>query len=207
MNCVSSEKNINFNIQQLTRLKEDKCYLENEKKNSAKIGLYQTTNYKDCECLAPNVSKTSLEYPSHYYRDGYGWTSNKGCNIDNDSKLRNNDNLTNKNNINQLFQRPYLTVPYMGRGIGDVCLETRLKYNEDTSQSKSCNTLSGIYINRYTPQIPCIKENIQKVSNLIPEENDDNWIRGGQPSRQIIRNKDYLEKCGYTYNGKMWIKP
>ena len=32
MNCVSSEKNINFNIQQLTRLKEDKCYLENEKK-------------------------------------------------------------------------------------------------------------------------------------------------------------------------------
>ena len=33
----------------------------------------------------------------------YGWTSNNGCNIDNDSKLRNARNLTNLREINQLL--------------------------------------------------------------------------------------------------------
>ncbi len=205
-NCINFKKE-NFNIQQLTRLREDKCYLEKDRETSMKPGNYQTSNYRNCDCEIPDVAELSYSFPASYYRDSYGWTSVDGCNIDNDSKLRNCDKLTNKKNINQLFQRPYLTVPYMGKGIGNVCVETKLKYNEDTYQAKPCNTLADINIDRYTPQIPCIKENIQKLENLIPEESDKNWVRGGQPSRQIIRNKDYLEKCGYTYNGKMWLKP
>ena len=125
--CVNFEKK-KFGIQQLTRLKEDKCFLEEDIKRIKKPGSYQTTNYRDCDCEIPNVAETSYEYPSTYFKDSYGWTSVNGCNIDNDSKLRNCDNkVTNKNQINQLFQRPYLTVPFMGRGIGDVCLETKLK--------------------------------------------------------------------------------
>ena len=52
----------------------------------------------------------------------------------------------------------------------------------------------------------CIKESIQNAIHIIPEENDCSWVRGGQPSRQIIRNADYLKKCGYKYNGKLWIR-
>ena len=39
---------------------------------------------------------------------------------------------------------------------------------------------------------------------LVPEDNDKTRVRGGQPSRQVIRNKDYLNKCGFNYNGKYW---
>ena len=60
-------------------------------------GNYQTTNHRDCSCEVPHVAELSYHYPSSYYRDGYGWTSMNGCNIDNDSTVRNCDKLTNKN--------------------------------------------------------------------------------------------------------------
>ena len=43
-----------------------------------------------------------------------------------------------------------------------------------------------------------------KKNHIIDENHG--WVRSGVPSRQMIRNKDYLEKCGYKYDGKQWIK-
>ena len=120
--------------------------------------------------------------------------------------MRNGDRLTNKREINQLFTRPYATVPYMGRGEGDVCTESKLRNAEDTSQNRPCNNLAGIYIDRFVPQLPCVRQSVQNPKNLIPEDTDRTWVRGGQPSRQIIRNKNYLKKCGFSYNGKLWQK-
>ena len=60
----------------------------------------------------------SLQQPSTFYRDGPGWTSMDGCNVDNDSRLRNARNLTNLREIHQLIERPHLTTPYQGRGEG-----------------------------------------------------------------------------------------
>lgn len=205
LNCLETDK-YNFNIQQLTRLKEDKCYLNSQNQISAGPGNYNVTNYKDCECKAPNTFDLSLQQPVVQYKDSYGWTSTEGCNIDNDSQFRNARNLTNLKEINQLFQRPYKTVPYMGKGAGDVNSESTLRNGEDTFQNRPCNNLAGVHIDRTIPQIPCIKESIQNAIHIIPEENDCSWVRGGQPSRQIIRNADYLKKCGYKYNGKLWIR-
>ena len=53
--CVNFEKK-KFGIQQLTRLKEDKCFLEEDIKRIKKPGSYQTTNYRDCDCEIPNVA-------------------------------------------------------------------------------------------------------------------------------------------------------
>lgn len=195
-----------FNIQGLTRLREDGCYKKIRQLHSQKPGSYKTRNYYDCECEAPHTKELSLQQPALNYRDGYGWTSNKGCNVDNDSKLRNANNLTNPRLVQQLFQRPYSTVPYMGRGEGNTCVESNLRSSEDTYQNRQCNTLSGIYVDRFVPQIPCIKDNVQNPKNLIQEDTNNTWVRGGQPSRQIIRNRDYLNKCGFQYNGKYWAK-
>jgi len=198
-------KNDNLKIQGLSRLNEDLCYKKLNTHTSVKPGKYLTKNFKDCKCMAPNVQNISLQYPALLYRDGYGWTSNNGCNIDTDSNLRNSKNLTNMKCIHQLFERPYKTVPYMGRGEGNICVENKLKPSDSTFDARPCNKLSGIYIDRFVPQISCIKNTIQKPIHLIPEDNDINWIRGGQPSRQIIRNNEYLKKCGFKYNGKYWI--
>jgi len=205
MSCINYYTN-KFNIQELTRLKEDSCYKANRTNEAIKPGNYHTTNYHDCICNAPATKDLSLQQPSTFYKDGYGWVSNKGCSVDNDSILRNSRNLTNQREIHQLFTRFELTTPYMGRGNNDCCVESILRPGETTLQQKSCNSLSGVFIDRYTPQLSCIRENIQNPKNIIPENSDPSWVRGGQPSRQIIRNKDYLHKCGFNYNGKYWAR-
>jgi hypothetical protein len=203
-NCSSYEDK-GFGIQNRARLREDGCYIDTRYKQSERPGLYQITNFHDCDCEAPHTKQVSLEQPIILHRDGHGWTSIKGCNVDNDSDLRNARNLTNPRLIQQLYQRPYLSVPYMGRGVGDVCQETYLRPGEATYQSRPCNNLAGIHIEQqYLPQLPCISENIQNPIHIIPEDNDQAWLRGGQPSRQVIRNTDYLNRCGYSYDGKFW---
>ena len=201
--CINYNDQV-YNVNELTRLQEDKCYIKKRNTDALHSGKYHLANFHECGCEASRAKKLSLQQASTYYRDGIGWVSNNGCNIDNDSKLRNANNLTNQRGVHQLFPRAISTVPYMGRGGGNTCVESRLRPGETTSQQKSCNSLSGAFINSYTPQIPCIRSSIQNPKYNIPEDSDDSWVRGGQPSRQIIRNTDYLNKCGFNYNGKYW---
>ena len=205
-NCINYCENSEFGIQGLTRLREDACFLKRNKSDIGYGGKYMTRNNHDCNCEAPYTKEMSLQQPSTFYRDGIGWTSNDGCNIDNDSELRNARNLTNLKEVHQLFERPHLTTPFKGRGRGNATIESDIRGGETTMQHRSCNSLSGVFIDRYVPQLPCIRNNIQNPNNIIPENSDPSWLRGGQPSRQIIRNKDYLNKCGYSYNGKYWVK-
>lgn len=176
-----------MNIQGLTRLSQDTCYRELEQITIQKMGQYKTRNHRKPLCQDPSILETSLRQPVIIHKDGYGWTSKKGCNIDCDSKLRNARNLTNVRNINQLTPRLHSTIPYMGRGWRDIQTESILLPGNSTYQSRPCNSLSGVYIDRFTPQIPHIKNNIQNTKYIIPEESDKKWIRGGQPSRQFIK--------------------
>jgi len=187
----------------------DKCYKDIQMKQSSGPGLYYLRNFMSNKCNIPNVQEIAINRPGHsskQFRDGYGWTSKNGCNIKSDSKLRNAKNLTNLKVINQLDERPYLTVPYMGRGLGNKKIETRLVPGEDTYQNKPCNNLSGRDTTHFKmyPLLPIIKKNVQNKKHIIEEENG--WTRSGLPSRQMIRNKNYLEKCGYTHDGKHWKK-
>ena len=55
---------------------------------------------------------------------------------------------------------------------------------------------------RFTPLVPSLSRTIQNPKNLIIEEANDKYVRGGVASRQLIRDKNYLKKCGYTLYGK-----
>ena len=207
--CGEISSSPNFKVtEQPTGTHYDSCYQSIQRKQSAGPGAYVLENFHSCHCEAPEVQKAALERPGYsakQWQDSYGWTSIKGCNVDNDSKLRNNRNLTNLNVIHQLNERPYLTVPFMGRGAGNIVVETRM-VGEDTFQQRPCNTLAGFDMTDYhmTPMVQCLGDNVQNPSHIIHE--DHGWVRSGVPSRQMIRNKDYLEKCGYQYNGKQWVK-
>jgi len=197
-----------MNLYNLGRIRDDRCYNTARTFQSYSICDYNTTAYKDCACGGQNVIDIAVAEPTLQFRDGYGWTSVDGCNVDVDSSLRNAHNLTNMRYIQQLYTPPYKTVPYMGRGpLADAALEIILQSGEDTSQKKQCNTLSGVYIDRFVPLVPCLEQNIQNPVHLVEEVASRDWIRGGIPSRDIVRNTDYLKKCGYKYNGKLWTRP
>ena len=43
--------------------------------------------------------------------------------------------------------------------------------------------------------IPKLQDEVQNTVHIIPEDSMQSWVRGGLPSRQMQRNKDYLRRC------------
>ena len=39
-----------------------------------------------------------------------------------------------------------------------------------------------------------LKKEVQDTNYIIPEDSKNDWIRGGLPTREMIRNKDYLRR-------------
>jgi hypothetical protein len=144
-------------------------------------------------------------YAGIQFRDGVGWVGNHGCGVDKDSNVRQGKKkLTNLKCIHQLFERPFLTTPNLKKGKFYPSKETKLLHQIDTRLKKSCERTSGLdVINyRFTPMIPILKNNVQDPNNIIEENNK--WTRAGIPSRQLIRNKNYLKRCGFVNKGKYW---
>ena len=180
-NCVN-HSNQKFLINQYSRPIYDSCEVSLEKANYQKLSERSTKNYHSC-----------------------GFTSMDGCNIDKDSDIKlNKDRLTNKNTINILNARSHSTTPYMGRGRGNPELESEIVQGMTTDDLYTNKFIENKDLSeyRFTPLLPHLSKNIQNPKNLIIEDADSNFVRGGLSSRQLIRDKNYLKKCGYTLYGK-----
>ena len=65
-----------------------------------------------------------------------------------------------------------------------------------TTEQRPCNALSGASNLPYsfTPMISKLESEVQDPKNIIPEDSMDAWVRGGLPTRQIIRNVDHMRR-------------
>ena len=208
-NCLI-QKGGRLDFHQNTALIHDNCYVDAYDTQTRGPGDYSMSNLRDCKCGAPKARKLALSQPNVNFADGFGNSGINGCNIDVDSELRNNrKGLTNLNCIQNLNQRPYATVPFMGRGVGDVKNELDIKQGKQTWVSRSCNTLSDMDYTDYhmIPLLDDVRKNVQNPGNLVQEVAADDWVRGGIPSRQLIKNKEFLESCGYKETGNAWVNP
>lgn len=190
-----------MNIDQKTKLRDDSNFIEHRDNADMKIASYYTKNFVDPSTIT-EVKKTALEQPNILYRPGVGRMSLEG--EPNQSILNDANLLTNLNKIQQLAPRVYNTVPYMGTGGGDLDIDTRLKFTEQSrlTQGRAC---SETEVNRFVPQL-CNIQQIQNTKHIIQEDSDKEWVRGGTASRLLIRDENYLKRCGYNFNGKAWGK-
>jgi len=85
----------------------------------------------------------------------------------------------------QLNQRPFMTVPYLGRGSGDPTLESQLLQGECVSDKKSVTTVSEMsYMNQANfPMMDDLKSRIGNPAYSIEESALDGWTRGGVSAR------------------------
>ena len=116
--------------------------------------------------------------------------------VDTDTDLRiGTDKLTNLRFINQLHERPHLTTGNYMYGFHDVDNESILQSSNFSKDQRPCNVLSGVTIgNIFTPMIPKLSHEVLNTEHIIPEDSMEAWIRGGLPSRQIVRNKEYMKR-------------
>jgi hypothetical protein len=193
--CSSSSDCLGFDKK--TRTGDDQCYIDYETVQSVSQGAYTLQNFRSCECGAPGPKSVAFSQPNVNFQVPQGWSGENGCLIDNDSILRYEHKLTNLNTINTLYERPYLTVPYMGRGVPHPNEESALQPGESTTMKRSCNTLAGVSIeNFFTPLVDNLRNNVQNTKHIIPEDSSESWVRGGLSSRAMVRNFDYIQRCG-----------
>tara|TARA_B100000674_G_C37829852_1_gene910022 strand:- start:491 stop:1138 length:648 start_codon:yes stop_codon:yes gene_type:complete len=205
-NFNQNNSKLNFDVQ--SNMINDACYVDSYLKQTQGPGEYFRSNLRSQVCEAPTARNLALSQPNVNFADGYGYSAMNGCNIDVDSNLRNNtEALTNKKCIQTLNERPYKTVPFMGRGLGDINQELDVLQGVSTFVNKSCNTLAEYdYSDRhFIPMIEKLEKNVQNTKHIVNEDASPDWVRGGIPSRQLIRNKEFLEKCGFKLKGHTWM--
>jgi len=176
-----------FNNQ--TRIGDDSCDLSQSSIQNVNAANYLLTNFKP-ECPMTNAVEFATSHPfvnfSGSHQIGIG-----GCNIDESSQLQISELTRSKCKIS-LTQRPFVTVPYIGRGKSNAVLETQLQQGELANNKKSINPSAELSYLKYsqTPLIPEIKMTINNPANLIEGVAAEGWIRGGIPTRDLIRDQD-----------------
>jgi hypothetical protein len=185
-----------FNLHQLSSVHDDPETVEARFQQSSEVGEYGSYNFYNHRNIQSSVN-TATEEKAVPFRDGYGVNQH---NIDTDSELRINQHQTNPRtrlNVN-LNQRMFLSVPYMGRGRGDQFLESELQQSRFVREKAYAgnNISEQQFENVFIPQIKHLQKNIQNPRNLVQEVADPTWVRGGIPSRLVIR--DNSEDCKYN---------
>lgn len=173
-----------------TRIGDDNCDISQRNVQNNNFSNYMLYNYRS-ECPMNNAMDFALSQPMVNY-SGSHHVGIGGCNINSNSELLINDISKPKCKIS-LLQRPFATVPFLGRGPSNVVLECQLQQGDLADNKKSLNhTTEESHIKyRHTPMIDSLKKTISNPSNLVESVAHEGWIRGGMPSRELMREQSY----------------
>ena len=161
---------------------------------SMRVGAHELGNFIPNDCGQKKAKDVQTSQPGISFSAGYEGGKD-GCLIDQNSYLK-FEEMTNKNVINQLSERLTLTTPYI-KGLYDVDVESKLAPGEKTDLKRTSNVLTGksLLSYYYTPMIKKLKKEIQNTDHIIQPDVEKTWVRGGLPTRQIMRNIDYSHRC------------
>lgn len=197
--CQNADvKNKNtFQIFKKANIHDDNLTVDLDNLQAQGPGLYHLDNQYGCECGLKEAKEIQVSQPGIHLNGGFGWIAEKGCLVDTDTNLRQSkDQLTNQRDINQIVERLFITTPDLKRGPHDVDVESVLINSDASSDQKPCNSLAGVSLGNYfTPMIPKLSQEVQDTEHIIPEDSLNEWVRGGLPTRQMVRNADYLRRC------------
>jgi hypothetical protein len=87
----------------------------------------------------------------------------------------------------QLFERPFLTVPYLGKGSCDPTLESQLQQGEVVSDKKSVSTIMEKSFAQYAlyPTDSKMEERVKNPAHTVEEAALNGWVRGGASTREM----------------------
>ena len=184
-----------YTFDNLSRIGDDVCALSERDTQNNNFGTYTTKNYFEKHCGMKQPIDFATKQPNVFYNGGPGVVGAGGCNVDSDSNLRIGTIQTNPKCRISLSERPFKTVPFLGRGRPQPVKESRLQQGDYVGDKKSCkNVMEKSFRTTEVDLVPSLRETIQNPDNLIEDSADKGWIRGGIPSREITRDNDYFNR-------------
>ena len=192
----------NYTFENMLRIGNDSCYLDQETIQNMQSSNYLLQNYFASDCSMKTPIRLATSQPCINYTGGYNVGAG-GCNIDDNSQLTIGTIQTNPKARIDLFQRPFATVPYLGRGSVDSSIESQIQQGELSVNRRSTTNLSEKSYIQYsnTPLQPEIKDKMTNTAYMIESEASEGWVRGGLPTRELTRDTDNYSSSS-CYNNK-----
>ena len=191
----------NFVIDETTNLKEDVCYDSGQNLKNDSVNDYMLSNYASCDCNIGSVLDVSTKNRGLTVKDGYGVSD---CNVDGDSTLRIGRTERHYKADLQLFPRPFLTSPNIAKGEIKPDLESKIQGSLLTVKHSQMQNVNETNI--YTPLTANLSRTVQNPNNIIQENANIRWVRGGVPSRQTARDMDYFSRSNDSNVVKQLLK-
>ena len=184
-----------FTFESMSRIGNDNCYLDQTTIQNMGHANYMLQNFFAADCTMKNPIELATTQPGVFYSGGHSMGAG-GCNVDDSSRLQIGTIQTHPKCRIDLFHRPFATVPYLGRGSVNPAMEAQIQQGESLVNKRSVNNLSEKSYVKYaqTPLLPSVKEQMSNPANFVEGVASQGWVRGGVPSRELTRDKDYFKQ-------------
>lgn len=185
----------NFTFDNLSRIGDDVCYQDQETVQNIQACNYTLQNYFADDCTMRKPIDLATTQPGIMY-NGPSGVGSGGCVVDASSKLLLGGLVTHPRCKIDLFQRPFATVPYLGRGSVDSILESQIQQGELLTNKRSVTRLPEKSYLKYTstPLLSDIKDRVTNPAYCVEGVASEGWIRGGVPSRELTRDREYMNQ-------------
>jgi hypothetical protein len=185
----------NFTFDNMSRIGSDICYQDQETIQNIQACNYTLQNYFADDCTMRKPIDLATTQPGIMY-NGPSCVGSGGCVVDTSSKLLLGGLVTHPRCKIDLFQRPFATVPYLGRGSVDPILESQIQQGELLTNKRSITRLPEKSYMKYTstPLLSDIKDRVTNPAYCVEGVASEGWIRGGVPSRELTRDREYMNQ-------------
>ena len=184
----------NYTFDNSTRIGNDKCGTSEKDVQNKNFCKYQTQSYFASDGDMGKPIHFATKQPNVFYKGSHQMGIGGG-NVDDNSKIKIGTIQTTTKSRISLQQRPFLTIPFLGRGPSRPVEESHLQQGGYLGNKKSCKTIMEKSLrDEQMELVPSLKASIQNPANICEDVAAEGWIRGGLPSRDLSRDKDYFVK-------------
>ena len=156
----------------------------NDSTDQSQRNIYNTRfmDYTLSEYFSDKTSDSQVKFATQQPTMMVSGSNIPGSVIDTNSQLLHPEQDRSLERL-QLHERPFLTIPYLGRGSVDPSVESRLQQGEWASDKKSVSTIMETSFDKYiySPGEPGVN-NVEEVAL-------DGWVRGGANTRKEVSSK------------------
>jgi hypothetical protein len=181
---------LDYTFSNLTNRGEDAAYRDQRSVQNSSQCSYLTQNFFSADCTMRNPINLATTQPGVFYSGGNSVGAG-GCNIDTSSNLQLGSIQTGTGAKLDLISRPYVTVPFLGRGAVDPTIEYDLLRGKTQSGRRTAHGNSEKSFVQYntTPLIPRMQKRIHGAARSIEADTMDGWQRGGISTRDQNRDR------------------
>lgn len=175
-----------FNFNNMDRIRLDSTDQSQRNLHNTRFANYTLSNFYSGIPSDTHV-KFATQQPTTMFSGLVGGRGLNGNVVDSESNLFFKSENERPLEKIMLMPRPFITVPYLGKGSCDTVLESQLQQGEPVHDKKSVSTIMEKSFSQYAlyPTDDKMKERVENPAFNVEESALNGWVRGGMMTRDM----------------------